>query len=87
MLAKGLHLGGDQGCKCKGALCQPGSKTYYTLQPPVASRGLHLGCERVCKREEGGFVAALRAQRQVALQEFIVQHRLHALTRHVPGRR
>lgn len=53
----------------------------------MAARQPHLGCERVCKREEGGFVAALRAQRQVALQELVVQHRLHALARHVPGRR
>jgi hypothetical protein len=53
----------------------------------VARLAPRLGSERVREREEGGAVAALRAQREVALQVLVVQHRLHALARDIPARR
>ena len=50
----------------------------------VAVEGL--GRERVREGEEVRALAALGLQRELAVQELVVQHRLHALARHIPAR-
>ena len=72
----------------RGEGAAPGRALVAHAEPAVALivavEGL--GRERVRKREEVRALAALRLQRELAVEELVVQHRLHALAGHVPAR-